>query len=132
MVKGKVYGEIGHIRATALKITFDIRSRYYTSYLLGLMVIFGRSVFYLFGRSVSFSAVQFYIFLVVQIRPYGPVWTHTQKLHARWVCPKYHSWILSKIYSCRKKLKKNEKIISQFVASMGKPGKIFCEPGKYG
>ena len=39
----------------------DILSRYYTRF-FGRMVIFGRSGFYLIGRSVTFSAVQFSIF----------------------------------------------------------------------
>ena len=37
------------------------------------MVIFGRSVFYLFGRLVNNSAVQFSIFSAVWIRPYVEV-----------------------------------------------------------
>ena len=37
------------------------------------MVIFGRSVFYLFSRLVNNSDVRFYIFLAVWIRPYVEV-----------------------------------------------------------
>ena len=37
------------------------------------MVIFGRSVFYLFGRLVNKSAIRFSIFSAVWIRPYVEV-----------------------------------------------------------
>ena len=45
---------------------------YYTSYLFGHMVIFGPLVFYLFGPSVIISVIQFSIYLVLRIWPYGP------------------------------------------------------------
>ena len=38
-----------------------IPNRYNTSLLFDLMVIFGSSLFYLFGPSVSFSVIQFFI-----------------------------------------------------------------------
>ena len=49
-----------------------IPSRYYTSLLFYLMVIFGLLVFYLFGRSVSFSVIQFSIYSVLRIRSTVP------------------------------------------------------------
>ena len=47
----------------------DILSGYYTSYLFSLIVIFGRSVFDLFGRMVRNLAVRFSIYSAVWIWP---------------------------------------------------------------
>ena len=53
------------------------------------MVIFGRSVFYLFGRLVNNSAVRFSIFSAVWIRPYVEVRTEIPSIVKKLLYNKY-------------------------------------------